>query len=73
MKKFLDDYENMATIEKGYGLPYKGAAQKVDEFTLTLYSLYDNCKIYFLSIFETEENAVNNLKSFSCGTFKESK
>lgn len=72
MKSFLDDYGNMATIKKDYGFPYKGAEKRTEEFILTLYSMYDNCKMYFLSIYETEEDAMNKLKSFSCGTFKES-
>lgn len=70
MKHFEDDYENKALIEKSEGFPYKGATEKVEQFTLSLYATYDNNKMYFLSVYETEEDAMEKLKDFSCGTFK---
>lgn len=70
-KVYKDIFGNTATIKQGKGLPYREAASKVDEFILTLYATYDNNKVYYLSIFESLEDAENKLKSFSCGEFEE--
>ena len=70
-KVFKDIYGNIATIIQTKGLPFQDAPERVDEFTLTLYATYDNNKVYFLSIFESLEDAKNKLKQFSCGKFEE--
>lgn len=70
MKKFfIDDFKNTATITKKRIYPYYGATKKQDAFVLKIQS-FD--KMYFhLTVYETEQEAINKLKTFSCGTFKQ--
>ena len=70
-KIFCDDFGNVASIAEGKGRPYKDAPELVTEYTLALFAKYDNNKMYFLSVYETEADAREKLKEFSCGTFKE--
>lgn len=71
MKKYKDKFGNIATIEKTQILPYKDATEKQDAFILKCFSLYDNDFMYYLNTFETEEDALDKLKEFSAGTFKQ--
>ena len=69
MMLYKDDFGNYANILYGRGKAYKNGPL-ADEYTLILYAGYDNNKMYFLSIYETYEKALEKLKEFSCGTFK---
>lgn len=74
MKRYyLDKFGNAATITRGKGYSYQGATRKTAEYTLVCFALYDNDKIYFVSIFESLEAAKNKLAEMSCGTFEELK
>lgn len=71
MKTFKDDFGNVATIEEKMTLPYKGSPIKEKAFILTLKAEYDNNMIYFVSIYETEKEALEKLTYFSCNTWKQ--
>ena len=63
---YHDKFHNTATISVCFSPPYYGAApQKAFVLDLHNYDLF----LYFRSIYETEQEAVNKLKTFSCGTF----
>jgi hypothetical protein len=61
---------NTATITEKYILPYKGAMQKTKGYVLTLTADYDDNMVYFVSIYESIDKAMEELNSFSCGTWK---
>lgn len=65
-----DDFGNCAVIREVEILPYREAEQKVKSLEMTLYSTYDDNRVYFLSMYETLEKALQKLEGFSCGTFK---
>lgn len=72
MKKiFKDDFNNIASIEKKEIINKKENTKKTS-YILTCYS-FNIEMVYFLSIFESLEEAKNKLKTFSCGKFKEEK
>ena len=55
--KYYDSFDNVAYIIKNsHG------------FKLSIWDLED-CYEYFVSYYETAENAAEKLKEFSCGTF----
>ena len=70
MSVYKDDFGNTAIIETIKHFPYREAKKKVKSFRLIVSSDYDNNSIYFVSVYETEERALNKLKEFSCGTFQ---
>jgi len=70
-RTFYDDFENMATIEEDMVLPYAGSKVREKAYILSLFSLYDNNKMYFLSMYESEAAALEALNNFSCGSFRE--
>ena len=69
IKYYADDYGNTAIIAAGYSRPYEGAPLMKD-YTLSCIHKRDK-RTYFLSVFETMEEALEKLKEFSCGTFRE--
>ena len=73
MKKCFisEQFGNSATIEESRGYPYKGAAEKQQEFILSCYADYDNGKMYHLSIHETYDEAYSRMMKISCGKWKE--
>lgn len=70
MKLLHDNFGNTATITEKEILPYKGSKQKEKAFILTLKADYDNNFLYHLSIYETEKEAMNKLKTLSCNTWR---
>lgn len=70
MRTYKDDFGNRATIKRKYILPYRGAAGKEPAYILTCYSEYDNDLIYHVTVHESKAEAEEQLKEFSCGTFK---
>ena len=71
MKKILhDDYGNRAEIEEVVVLPYKDSPTKEKGYRLSLYAEYDNDFLYFVSLYESERDAMENLEKFSCNTWK---
>ena len=71
MKKILhDDYGNRAEIEEVVTLPYKGSPKKEKGYKLSLYAEYDNNFLYFVSLYESEHDAMRKLENFSCNTWK---
>lgn len=67
---YKDYFGNTAKIEKVYILPYKGAQTKESNFRLLITADYENDFLYFVSVYETEKDALKKLEGFSCGTFK---
>lgn len=65
-----DDYGNTATIVEKYILPYRESPQKEKGYILTLTANYDNDMVYFVSIYETYDEAMKHLNEFSCRTWK---
>lgn len=71
MKKLLyDNFGNTAKITKRKIYPFRGSQVKKDSYTLTLTADYEEDLIYFVSVYESEKEAMKKLKEFSCGTFK---
>lgn len=58
-----DDCGNIGIIEEVYILPYKGAKKKQKGYRALAIAEYDNNFIYHVSVFETLEEAKNDLKS----------
>ena len=74
MKKYyLDKYGNAATITRGKGYSHQDATKRTTEYTLVCFALYDNDKIYYVSIFDSMEAASEKLSELSNGTFEELK
>lgn len=70
IKKYFDNFGNMATIEQKQIIPYKGSTRKEQAHILKCYATYDHNQLYFCSIYETKQKAQKQLQKFSCGTFK---
>lgn len=70
MKVLHDNFNNTATIEKCLIIPFEGANYKEEGYRLTLTSDYDNDFLYFVSLYETEKEALEGLSDFSCNTWK---
>jgi len=72
MKKlFKDDFHNTALIETVWNYPNFGANKKELGYWLACFADYNNNFLYFCSVYNTEEAAMEKLKTLSCGTFKE--
>lgn len=72
IKTYQDDFGNTALIEPLKMYPYMDAPRKTQAFRLWIYSNYrNNYIVTFVSVFDTLEAAQYKLKSFSCGTYKE--
>ena len=71
MKKILhDDYGNRAEIERVFVLGYKGSHKHEKGYRLSLYAEYDNDFLYFVSLYESEHDAMRKLENFSCNTWR---
>lgn len=70
MMMLNDDFGNGAVIREVEILPHREAKQRIKSWEMTLYSTYDRNRVYFLSMYETLEEALQKLEEFSCGTFK---
>lgn len=71
MKKiFYDEFGNRAEIESVIVFPYKDAAKKEMGYRLSLYAEYDNDFLYFVSLYESEHDAIKKLKTFNCNTWR---
>jgi hypothetical protein len=72
LRVFKDIFHNTAYIKEICIYPYYGAKELEKGYRLILKSDYDSTdSIYYLSIFQSMAAALNKLKEFSCGTFKE--
>lgn len=69
VSEWKDDYGNRALIEEVEIKPHKEAKlEKV--YRLSCYAEYNEDFCYHISIFDSVESAENQLKEFSCGSFK---
>ena len=69
ISEWLDEYENRALIEEVEIKPHKEAKlEKV--YRLSCYAEYNDNFCYYISIFDSVESAENQLKEFSCGSFR---
>lgn len=69
ISEWEDEYENKALIEEVEIKPHKEAKlEKV--YRLSCYAEYDDNFCYHISIFDSAESAENQLKEFSCGSFR---
>ena len=69
VSEWLDEYENRALIEEVEIKPHRGSTSE-KAYRLSCYAEYDNDFCYYVSIFDSVESAKNQLKEFSCGSFK---
>lgn len=70
MKIFHDDFGNTAKITERNILPYRGATQTEKGYVLSITADYDNDFLYYVSVFESVDDAIEKLKQFSCNTWK---
>ena len=69
VSEWKDEHGNRALIEEVEIKPHKEA--KLEKaYRLSCYAEYDNNFCYHVSIFDSVESAENQLKEFSCGSFK---
>lgn len=71
IKKFKDNFGNIAAIEQTETFPYRGAGKKTSCFRLCLMAEYDDGFIYHVSCYDTLADALLKLSRMSCGTFIE--
>lgn len=69
-QEYKDNFNNKAIIQTKKILPFDGAKKKETAYFLKCYSFRDD-SMYYLSVFETLEDAEQKLATFSCGTFKQ--
>ena len=70
VSEWKDEYGNKALIEEVEVKPHKEA--KLERvYRLSCYAEYNEDFCYYVSIFDSVESAENQLKKFSCGTFKD--
>lgn len=69
VSEWKDEHGNRALIEEVEIKPYKEAKLK-KAYRLSCYAEYDDNFCYHISIFDSVESAENQLKEFSCGSFK---
>lgn len=70
ISEWLDECENRALIEEVEIKPHKGGTPE-KAYRLSCYADYDEDFCYYVSIFDSVESAENQLKKFSCGSFKD--
>lgn len=70
VSEWKDEYGNKALIEEVEVKPHKGGTPE-KAYRLSCFADYDNDFCYYISIFDSVENAENQLKNFSCGSFKD--
>ena len=68
---FHDLYDNTAILQGVKVFPYSGAAMRKASYRLLVKSDYDGGFVYFVSVYETKEQALEKLKEMSGGTFRE--
>lgn len=69
ISEWEDEYENKALIEEVEIKPHKEA--KLERvYRLSCYAEYNEDFCYYVSIFDSVESAENQLKKFSCGSFR---
>lgn len=69
VSEWKDSYGNKAIIEEVEVKPRKEA--KLEKaYRLSCYAEYNDNFCYYISIFDSVESAENQLKEFSCGSFK---
>ena len=73
MKKIMtyrDNFQNRADLFETLCFPYPGATKKTKAYIVELHSEYDNDFLYHLSCFDVLTDAIESLKTLSCGTFR---
>lgn len=70
MKTLHDNFGNTAKITKKNIYPFRGSQTKEEAYILTVTADYEENLVYFVSVYESEREAMKKLKEFSCGTFK---
>lgn len=71
MRVFHDAYGNTAILQPVRVFPYYGTTVRKASYRLIIKSDYDAGFVNFVSVYETEQEALNQLKTFSCGSFRE--
>ena len=71
IKTLKDKFHNTAKIEKVYIYPYCGAREKSAGYRLICSSDYDGNFVYFVSVYSSVADCMNELSKISCGTFEE--
>lgn len=65
-----DNFGNSGTIEEKMLLPYRGATAREPGFVLTLWADYDGGLTYHVSVHPSLGDALEIVKTLSCGTFR---
>lgn len=68
---FKDAFGNTACITRRLGYPYRDAKNKTYSYKLTLSADYNDGDVYFVAIYSSEEDALRQLREFSCNTWQE--
>ena len=69
--KYRDDFGNLATIDEVFVFPYEGAKERERTYRLKLIAEYDDDFCYFMSMYDSKEAAIAEMKKYSCNTWKE--
>lgn len=69
IKRFADDYGNIALIEAFGMLPYRGAPTKVQTYRVCCHN--EDLVLYYCNCYETYEEAYKHMMILSCGSWKE--
>ena len=68
---FKDIFGNTACITRRLGFPHRDAKNKIYGYKLTLSADYNGGDVYFVTIYPSEEDALRQLRKFSCNTWQE--
>lgn len=68
---FKDIFGNTACITRRLGFPCRDAKNKIYGYKLTLSADYNGGDVYFVTIYPSEEDALRQLRKFSCNTWQE--
>lgn len=68
---FHDDYQNVAFIQPVKVFPYFGSEVKRVSYRLIIKSDYEQGFVYFVSVYETKEQALQKLNEISNGSFRQ--
>ena len=68
---FHDNFKNTAILQKVRVFPYDGCSMRKISYRLIVKSDYDDGFVYFVSVYETKEEALETLGNLSQGTFRE--
>ena len=69
VEEYVDEFKNKAIIEEVFIKPFYDSKEYSKSYRLTCKSMYNVGFVYFVSVYETIEQAKNKLSSLSCNTW----